>query len=425
MAGGGRLAAKQFYGDLAAYNDGQGIPSEKWLFTYDEFGRQVRVERQTLDAQGAVTESLVTSYEFDAAGRQTRSESPEGVINYEYETLGRKTRTFTGDVADPIDDWHYTYDSLSRLASIVQPTRDKEPVDVFFVKTGQSLPDWVRPELTTYHYDLVGNLDWQLSDQLLVSTYDGTAEYRELTDYSYDALSRLDKVDHSHGWFTDLPIGSEPFAEFDYELRADGKRSGVAEKLQINDGNGRTAEQTNVTDWEYDALGRLVDEVFDTEFQFDGSPWDVTEDGSTRPLQDYADHYEFDLAGNRVRKTTDFDLSTAAVDQIFNYGFDANDRLLWEQSDLDADGVIDELASYSYGENNSATQQTSKTVVAGSALNSPLSTLSYSYDLQGRMATTVVERFATDGVTVAERESTSFGSDKRVRTLCCHNLSRQ
>jgi RHS repeat-associated protein len=94
---------------------------------------------------------------------------------------------------------------------------------------------------------------------------------------------------------------------------------------------------------------------------------------------------------------------------------------LWEQSDLDADGVIDELASYSYGENNSATQQTSKTVVAGSALNSPHSTLSYSYDLQGRMATTVVERFAADGVTVIDRESTSFDYDHTGIRVTAHN----
>ncbi len=89
----------------------------------------------------------------------------------------------------------------------------------------------------------------------------------------------------------------------DYELRADGKRIGVTETLQVTDGNGSSGEQTNVIDWEYDALGRLVDEVFDTELQTYDNPWEQTEDGSTRPRRDYADHYEFDLAGNRVRKT--------------------------------------------------------------------------------------------------------------------------
>jgi len=150
----------------------------------------------------------------------------------------------------------------------------------------------------------------------------------------------------------------------------------------------------------------------------DPESW-YTEDGATRPLQDYTDTYSFDLAGNRVRKTTDFDLSTEAVDQIFNYGFDANDRLRSEQSDFDADGAIDELASYGYGTNNTATQQTSKTVT--NALGSPLSAVSFTYDLQGRMASTVRVGYAADGTTVVQREATSFDYDHRGIRVSSHN----
>jgi hypothetical protein len=85
----------------------------------------------------------------------------------------------------------------------------------------------------------------------------------------------------------------------------------------------------------------------------DPDSW-YTEDGATRPLRDFTDTYTFDLAGNRVRKTTDFDLSTEAVDQVFNYGFDANDRLRWEQADLDGNGPIDQHTTYGYDPNNSA-----------------------------------------------------------------------
>lgn len=144
---------------------------------------------------------------------------------------------------------------------------------------------------------------------------------------------------------------------------------------------------------------------------------------STRPFQDYEDVYQFDLAGNRISKTTDLNSATAAVDQIFTYGFDANDRLKSEHSDLNADGVIDLIAQFDYGNDNTSTQQTSRRVT--NAEGSQHSITTNIYDLQGRLASSVHENFESNGTTVNYRESTSFDYDHTgIRVASNNRLER-
>ena len=54
-------------------------------------------------------------------------------------------------------------------------------------------------------------------------------------------------------------------SEFDYSVRADGKRTAVVE--QVYDG---TATKTTEVDWLYDDIGRLVAEVYDADTSVDG-----------------------------------------------------------------------------------------------------------------------------------------------------------
>lgn len=72
-----------------------------------------------------------------------------------------------------MDDWRYRYDALGRLSQIQMVRRNGVAVDIDPYTTG------IQPELTGYHYDLAGNLDWQ--DQ----------PTGVQTDYTYDALQRL------------------------------------------------------------------------------------------------------------------------------------------------------------------------------------------------------------------------------------------
>ena len=68
-----------------------------------------------------------------------------------------------------------------------------------------------------------------------------------------------------------------------------------------------------VIGWTYDALGRLVEEAYDS---YDNG-------------LDFTASYEYDLVGNRLEKTVDQG-SDSTIDETTAYTYDANDRLLTE-----------------------------------------------------------------------------------------------
>ena len=131
--------------------------------------------------------------------------TPEGTLTYAYDNLGRKTSTSVkgpGE-AEPSRTTTYTYDSLGRLETV----------------TEQDLTTGVlAPIGHAYRYDLVGNLDSELSENGV------------FTDYVYDLQNRLEELTHyrTNGTDADLANLSDNtvIASFDYHLREDGRRTG-------------------------------------------------------------------------------------------------------------------------------------------------------------------------------------------------------
>ncbi|MEK7856642.1 MAG: hypothetical protein AAB288_11170, partial [Acidobacteriota bacterium] len=157
-------------------------------------------------ARPAARSFRVVTNAYDGEGRLIRQSSPEDIVNYEYDDLGRKTRTYTGTAASPISDYRYTYDTLSRLATV--EARERNAVNL------------ATPETTTYQYDLVGNLDLQRQAN-------GT-----IADFVYDALYRLDTLTVFGPDATPNDLTNNPkIADFDYTVRADGKRTAVSERV--------------------------------------------------------------------------------------------------------------------------------------------------------------------------------------------------
>ncbi len=75
------------------------------------------------DAEGLQTSNTnargTTNFTYDPFDRVSGIESPEGFINYTYDPVtGRKTSTFTGDPADPVNVFTYTYDTFGRLETV-------------------------------------------------------------------------------------------------------------------------------------------------------------------------------------------------------------------------------------------------------------------------------------------------------------------
>jgi RHS repeat-associated protein len=300
--------------------------------------------------------------------------SPEGIVNYEYDAHGRRVRTFTGTAADPVNDFHYEYDELNRLTKVT-----------VWERNNVVLPAASR-EMTQYEYDLLGNLDLERKPNGVV------------TDYAFDALSRLDKLTHYSPDATPSDLSDNPkLAEFDYTVRADGKRTRVDEY--------RGGNQTGTFRWEYDAVGRLVDEIFDSY-----------EDNSL----DYRANYAFDLAGNRLEKSLWKTAGTVSgtPDEQTSYAYDANDRLLEETLDLLVGS--DKRTAYAWGAGNGATFQTGKSVtdLAASQL---VEQTNYSYNLQGRLSQAVIEKF-TAGQLIQRDTSKFVYGDDGIRVTATHKI---
>ncbi len=234
-----------------------------------------------------------------------------------------------------------------------------------------------------------------------------------VTDYDYDTLNRLDLLrnfndDGDHIYETDQGATDVLLSEFNYDVRADGKRTGVSEKVT----DGSSTEETRV-DWLYDNIGRLTQEVFN---QATGDTLDFTAD------------YLFDLVGNRLEKSVD-NTDPAAADEVITYTYDANDRLLTETKD--ADGTADDSHTvYKYGDTNEKTQQTKKSVwpnLTGTGDESAIT--DYTYNLQGRMDSADVDldadgyvdrreeyEYDDSGIRVAKTEKIDSDDDGTVDT---------
>ncbi len=252
------------------------------------------------------------------------------------------------DPLNPRTATEYGYDTLGRLETVTQTHRE-----------GAALPD---PEITAYHYDPVGNIDYT------------TLPNGVITDYVYNDINRLDFMAHyapEDG--TGDPVDyrdNEVIASYDYQLRPDGLRTGVIE----TDDQGRV---TNIS-WSYDNLGRLIQESHDS---FD--------DGL-----DFVSRYEYDLIGNRTGKFTDNDADTE-WDEVVAYTYDNNDRLLTEIKTRE--GIDAVRTDYEYGSfvdgTYTATQQTGKTVT-DIQTGEVTEETQYGYNLQGRMSDVDIDSYS-------------------------------
>ena len=114
-----------------------------------------------------------------------------------------------------------------------------------------------------------------------------------ISDYTYDSLNRLTQLreyDDTNDNHVYDPGVDTLLSEYDYDLLANGNRSGVTEETLV-DG---VLEQTRI-DWAYDSLGRLTSESYQG---YDSS-------------QSYIDRYSYDLVGNRLEE----DAATAQARQ--------------------------------------------------------------------------------------------------------------
>ncbi|MFO1005021.1 MAG: hypothetical protein U0929_03610 [Planctomycetaceae bacterium] len=184
-----------------------------------------------------------------------------------------------------------------------------------------------------------------------------------IEDYVYDSMNRLDKLTQYGPDGTPNDLSNNPkIAEYDYTVRADGRRTDLLERFFTSGG-----VTENSYSWSYDALNRLTSETID----------------SSNDALDRTTSWTFDLTGNRLNQIVDVG-NNGSLDAVTSYTNDANDRLVREETDKT--GTADDTTTF-YG--YTGTQQSAKNVYSGlnasepSAVSSQQSATSFAYDLQG------------------------------------------
>jgi len=293
-------------------------------YTYDEVGNKLTQE----DAEGRVT-----TWTYDYYGRVLTRTLPELMVeSFVYDDTARtvahtdfngKTNTTYIDNQGRVDhiDYHdgnseaYTYWNNGQVHTVTDQHGVTETVfDVRDHLDYEIKPDGTRLD---YAYDLVGNREQVKVTRGTIIT---------VTDYTFDALNRLDTVTDASGetkytyydngslWTVTFPNGvvSEYFyndvnqlevlttkdkdgvvlSSYTYGLDDTGRRDDITEA------NGR------YTDYIYDNLYRLTDEIVY---------------GVQGGSEVYNANYIYDWVGNRTYETVD-GVQTA-------YAYDLNDRL--------------------------------------------------------------------------------------------------
>ncbi len=384
--GTGRLMEKRFYSSAAVYAGGTGTPDEVWQTTYDALGRQISVVRSTNTA-GTLTPTRTETTIYDTQGRVVQASSPEGVVNYAYDPVtGQPTRMWTTKAAgldqanldDAIEDTRYSYNALGWLTSLTVVEKNDTPLAL-----GSE-------EQTDYGYDLQGR-------QLRVDLPSGVIQTTQVNQ-----LGAITQVRHYGPDATPHDLGDNPLrSQFDYEL-TNGQRTKLTETFYFDhDNNSSTPDvaKTTTYDWVYDANNRLLSETIDHH----NDDLDRTES------------FTMDLFGNRLSRTVDYAATSTLTDQAFAYLYDDNDRLITETLDNGNDSTIDQTTTYDWGQDSTVTpallggtQQLGKTVKDSS--NNTISTQTFSYNLQGRLAEVVKETYTSGSVSARTRVQYEYDS---------------
>ena len=239
----------------------------------------------------------------------------------------------------------YDYDPLGRLAEVRTTGRDGAmlaPVD---------------EEPTSYFYDAItghlARVEWP----------NGVIGINQFDVMGHPESIKYLEPDATPTDFTDNPV----ISEFVYTYYDNGALETAVET---------SGAVTATWSWQYDPLGRLIEEQRD----------------ASDDLLDFTTTYAYDLVGNRLSVATDSD-ADPAIDELILFSYDSNDRLTTETKTVE--GVLATTTSYAYG----PTDLTSKTVVDEST-GQNVEVTTYAYNLQGRLETVDVDDYS-GGIIVA------------------------
>ncbi|MDX8031676.1 polymorphic toxin-type HINT domain-containing protein [Lentzea sp. BCCO 10_0856] len=391
---------------------------KKWQYAYDVRGRQVRA----VDPDKGVTESTYDDADQLVSTKDGRGKS----LAYTYDALRRKTSTRDDSATRPVRaEWFYDVlaDGTRINGALVKSVRHGELGAYIKEHTGMRLDQ--QPTATTitipanetglagtYNYGYTYNPDDLPSSTEIAATGDLK---KETLFYGYDTLGQptTQKTGYSTQLKTDLITSTSytPFGELQtYQMR--NSTSGTVDVLRDYDEHTRrlsqihTSKQTGPSDvanvlYGYDSAGnitRVADSV-SSDTQCFGTDhlrrlieaWTPTSGNCREPRSvealggpsKYWHTYSYNVAGDRTKL---IEHGTSAGDRTTQYFPTAGKHSLASTVTADTGGT--RKASYTYDEVGNTLTRPSP----GSA------TQTMTWDLEGRVATTVDESGASSYV---------------------------
>gem|GEM_PF-1404297 len=262
-------------------------------FTYTAGGNTAKQE----DAYGYVTE-----YKYDANDNLIEIRDPKGNTTfYVYDRLNRliQARAPQRNFLD------YTYDNNNNLTKITQPDGGET---IFFYDGANRLVEERKLmdkakglyAVKSYEYDGVGNLVKETDAMGKDTIYRYDDDNRLIHVKPPTAVSINDGTTYEYDGVGNLIRATTPDGATNYVYDKDNRLIKV------------TTPEWNVTEYFYDALGRLTEE----RYQY----------GSLVPDRGDRIFYEYDANGNLTR-VTDANNSFSATPKFTSYEYDALDRL--------------------------------------------------------------------------------------------------
>jgi RHS repeat-associated protein len=346
-------------------------------YEYDNANHLSKITGADPDGAGALT-APITTYSYDDVGNRITEVSPRGNVAGGNQTA--YTTTYGYDASNRLvsvtspknKKTTYSYDANGNRATLVDPrgnVQGANPADYTTTYTYDAagrqltLKDALN-NVTTNHYDSVGNLDW---------TKDAN---NHQTSYSYDAAGRILTITAPDGGITTLTYDGNG----NLKTRKDGENhtttymyddAGRMTQITGQDPDGAGALSAPVTTYTYDLNGNRL-----TMFDPNGNATGTAGDGKTT--------YTYDRA-NQL-KTIAFSDTTPGV--TFNYDAVGN-----RTSIVDGSGTatyvyddLDRLKSITRGTNAFSYSYD----VAGNITNRTYpdsSQVAYTYDEDNRLAT--------------------------------------
>ncbi|MCA9303182.1 MAG: hypothetical protein KC996_03575 [Phycisphaerales bacterium] len=334
----GRVETRAFYsgftGDLGAFDPAtDGTLEREYIYTYDEYGRVVELDR----GDGSSTDRS-TAWNYDEYGRVSKLYQPEGILVYEYYGVSgrlKRIKSFDGNAlsnpytenwaADGITTNEFVYDTLGRLAEVRYYTGASY--------SSSTDPTW------TYEYTALG------ARKSLAYTEGSDAH---VTLYDYDTLGRLTKIEN---WGGTASSPTDLISAYHYTHRADGRRASVREIRDEGSGN----HSGMLVEYAYDAYGRLVEEVSgkdETSPDFINGSLSISwVDHPDLDERNFTRTYAYDEAGNRLSRTTDYATITDEFVEYFYAGNGDEMTGLNKWAGLDNSGTLAGSEAYSYDDN--------------------------------------------------------------------------